>query len=63
MNKKKNWIDEFFLRADTLREFFVFLWERKMWWLIPMIVVLMLFAIVLVFAQSSPLAPFIYTLF
>jgi hypothetical protein len=40
-----------------------FFWKRKLWWLIPMIVILLLFALILVFAQSSALAPFIYTLF
>lgn len=63
MSSKKSWLDDVFLRVGILRELFVFLWERKMWWLIPMLMVLVLFAILLVFAQSSPLAPFIYTLF
>ena len=40
-----------------------FLWQRKLWWLIPMIVVLMLFALLVVFASTSGIGPFIYTLF
>ncbi len=40
-----------------------FLWVRKLWWMIPMVVVLVLFGLLLVFAQGSGLAPFIYTLF
>ena len=40
-----------------------FLWMRKRWWLIPLVTALLLFAIVMVFATVSGVAPFIYTLF
>jgi len=46
-----------------LGELLRFLWRRKLWWLIPLIVMLILFVILLVAAQGSALAPFIYTLF
>jgi Family of unknown function (DUF5989) len=39
------------------------LWERKLWWLIPMVTLLLALGLILVFAQSSAIAPFIYTLF
>jgi hypothetical protein len=44
-------------------EVLVFLWQRKLWWLIPMVAVLLLFGLLLVFATTSGVAPFIYTLF
>ena len=44
-------------------EFLGFLWARKMWWVIPMVVVLLLFAILFIFASQSGLSIFIYTLF
>lgn len=44
-------------------ELLTFLWARKLWWLIPMITVLLLFGLLLIFASASGLAPFIYTLF
>jgi hypothetical protein len=50
-------------RVGIVGELFSFLWKRKLWWLIPMIVVIVLFAMLLIFAQGSPVAPFIYTLF
>ena len=50
-------------RTRILQELFHFLWEQKLWWMIPMVALLVLFAVLLIFAQSSPLAPFIYTLF
>jgi hypothetical protein len=54
---------KFSARLDIFRELLSFFWKRKLWWLIPMIAILLLFALILVFAQSSALAPFIYTLF
>jgi hypothetical protein len=50
-------------KADILAEFVEFLWERKLWWMIPMMVVLVLFGALLFLTQSSAIAPFIYTLF
>lgn len=44
-------------------ELFRFFWKQKLWWLIPAVVVLLAFGLLLVFAQSTPLAPFVYTLF
>jgi hypothetical protein len=49
--------------TGILGEIIQFLWVRKMWWLIPMVTVLILFGLLLVFASSSGVAPFIYTLF
>jgi hypothetical protein len=40
-----------------------FLWQRKLWWLIPMVTVLLLFGLLLIFASASGVGPFIYTLF
>ena len=44
-------------------EFVKFLWARRLWWLIPMVVVLLVFGILMIFATSSGIGPFIYTLF
>ncbi|GIK36791.1 MAG: hypothetical protein BroJett011_06240 [Chloroflexota bacterium] len=49
--------------TGIIGEIIQFLWARKMWWLIPMVTVLILFGLLLVFASSSGVAPFIYTLF
>ena len=50
-------------RIGIVGELLSFLWKRKLWWLIPMIVVIVLFAVLLVVAEGSAVAPFIYTLF
>ncbi|HEX8707067.1 MAG TPA: DUF5989 family protein [Pyrinomonadaceae bacterium] len=44
-------------------EVWQFLSQNKKLWLLPIIVVLLLMGALLIFAQSSALAPFIYTLF
>ena len=60
-------VKQFFKNLSTnlgvVGEFFGFLWERKLWWLIPMVTVLVLFGILLVVAQVSAISPFIYTLY
>lgn len=50
-------------KFSIVGELFGFLWEQKLWWLIPMMSVFVLFGLLLVFTQGSALAPFIYTLF
>jgi hypothetical protein len=44
-------------------ELWGFMRERKKWWLLPVIVVMVIVGGLLVFAQGSALAPFIYTIF
>ncbi len=49
--------------GSIVSELLGFLWKQKLWWMIPAMVVLLVLGLLLVFAQSTPLAPFIYTLF
>ena len=48
---------------DLMRELWLFLRERKKLWLLPFILVLAGLGALLVFAQGSAVAPFVYTLF
>jgi hypothetical protein len=48
---------------DLMKELWLFLKVRKKFWLLPIIVVIALFGVLMVFAQGSAVAPFIYTLF
>lgn len=50
-------------RLGIVGELLGFFWERKLWWLIPMLLLLVLFGAFLVFAQGSAVAPYIYMLF
>ena len=46
-----------------LNEFFEFLKVRKKYWLLPILLVLVLFGALIVLSQGSAVAPFIYTIF
>jgi len=48
---------------DFLKDLWGFLSERKKFWLLPVIVVLLLFGVLIVLTSGSAIAPFIYTLF
>jgi drug/metabolite transporter superfamily protein YnfA len=50
-------------KSQVIREFWMFLKQEKKYWIAPIVLVLLLFGLLLVFAQSSAVAPFIYTLF
>ncbi|MEO7538917.1 MAG: DUF5989 family protein [Pyrinomonadaceae bacterium] len=50
-------------RFQLLHEFWLFLSQNKKLWLAPMILILVLIGALLIFAQSSALAPFIYSIF
>ena len=49
--------------TSLVREFWMFMKVRKKFWLLPIIIMMLLVATLLVFAEGSALAPFIYTIF
>ncbi len=50
-------------RFSIFQEIWLFLKEGKKWWMAPLLLILVLIGGLLVFAQGSALAPFIYALF
>ncbi len=50
-------------KGRVLSEFWQFLRQEKKYWLAPIVVVFLLFGLLIVFSQSSAIAPFIYSLF
>ena len=50
-------------KLAIIKEFLHFLRERKKWWIAPILIFLVLLGGLLIFANSSVLAPFIYSLF
>ena len=50
-------------KVALINEFILFLRENKKLWLLPIVLTLVLLGALLVFAQTSALAPFIYTIF
>jgi hypothetical protein len=50
-------------KSRVVSEFLQFLRQEKKYWLLPIVIVFVLFGLLIVFSQSSAVAPFIYTLF
>jgi hypothetical protein len=50
-------------KVSIIKEFWDFLRIRKKWWLGPIVMMLFLLGLLIVFTESSALAPFIYALF
>jgi len=50
-------------KLSILKEFWEFLKVRKRYWLAPVVFILLALGLLIVFAESSAVAPFIYTLF
>ena len=50
-------------KFSIISELLAFLWVRRLWWMIPMVGVLLTFGLLILFSQSSALAPFLYPLF
>jgi len=48
---------------EFIKDLWGFLRERKKFWLLPLIVILLFFGVLIVFTAGSAIAPFIYTLF
>ncbi|MBI4539375.1 MAG: hypothetical protein HY704_07700 [Gemmatimonadetes bacterium] len=53
----------FFYKFTVVGELMTFFWKRKLWWLMPMVFVLVFFGLLIVFGQATGVGPFIYTLF
>lgn len=56
-----NWMAQ--SRFYLLRDLWSFMKERKKWWLLPIVIMLVLVGVLIVVGQSSSLSPFIYALF
>jgi hypothetical protein len=59
----KNFFKAMLTNTGVAGEVLTFLWQRKLWWLIPMVTTLLIIGLLLIFASASGVAPFIYTLF
>ena len=50
-------------RFQIAGELFGFLWRRKMWWAMPIVMVMVFMGLLIGFGSASGIGPFIYTLF
>ena len=56
-------IRDMLLRLGIAKELVAFFWRLKMWWMIPMVMLLMIIGLLIGFGSSTGVGPFIYTLF
>ncbi len=59
----QGYLSDFFVRLGVLGEMLQFMWQRKLYWLLPMIITLILFGVIIAIGSATPLGPAIYTLF
>jgi hypothetical protein len=52
-----------FIKMEFFKDLWNFLKVRKKFWLLPIIIILLLFGVLIVLTSGSAIAPFIYTLF
>lgn len=52
-----------FRRFGIIASLFGYMWRNKLYWMIPMFIVLVVFGVLIVLGTSTPVGPFIYTLF
>ncbi len=50
-------------KMSLIKELWDFLKVTKRWWLLPIIIILLVLGLLIIFTESSAVAPFIYTLF
>ena len=50
-------------RLGIAGELFAFLWHRKMWWIMPVVFVMVVLGLLISFGSATGVGPFIYTLF
>lgn len=62
-SNKPSAMEDFFMRLGILGELLAFLWKRKLYWLIPLMITLLVFALLIIVGSAGPGGAFIYTLF
>jgi hypothetical protein len=57
-----NMVRQFATRSAIVAEVFTFLWQRKLWWLMPLAVLIFMIGVLFLIAQVSSVAPWMYPL-
>jgi len=55
-------MNNLFMKLGTFGELLKFLWKRKLWWLIPIVVLIVLIGLFIIVTASTGIAPFLYPL-
>ena len=61
--KKNSVIQDVTSRLGVVGELMAFLWKRKLFWLIPMLLILVIFAVTILMGSAGPAGMFFYPLF
>lgn len=56
-------VQQEYIRMDLIKDLWQFMKVRKKFWLLPLILVLLVFGVLIVLTSGSAMAPFIYTIF
>jgi len=51
-----------FERFSIAGELLGFLWSKRLWWMIPLVMMLLILALLIAFANATAIGPFIYPL-
>ncbi|MBI3577145.1 hypothetical protein HY086_03865 [Candidatus Gottesmanbacteria bacterium] len=46
-----------------IKQLFAYLWQNRLWWLVPAVIVFIVFGVLITVASISPVSPFLYVLF
>lgn len=63
MKAISRWFRNAFSRLGVAGALLGFFWKRKVYWMIPLVVVLLVLGVLVIFGQSSAISAFIYTIF
>jgi hypothetical protein len=62
-----NWLLRFLrglaARLSTAGGLLRFFWHRKIWWMTPLVLVILVVGVLVILGQSSAISAFVYTLF
>jgi hypothetical protein len=63
MKSIKNKFKNLIIKVGIAKDLFEFLWKRKLWWLMPVVLIILILTAILFFAQATGVSPLIYALF
>jgi hypothetical protein len=46
-----------------IKELLEYIWQNKLWWIIPPVIIFIIFGVLVAFSTTSPVSPFVYMLF
>lgn len=63
MKAIRRWFRNAFARVGIAGQLLSFFWHRKVWWMAPLVLVILVLGVLVIFGQSSAVTAFIYTIF